>query len=76
MSPAIVLNMPIPFKTQIVGTTAGGIMSPARNKKWTMVSGLLFLRCKINPAIAQTKTKMTIETTVMNALLKKARTNI
>ena len=48
----MVLNRPRPCSTQMVGTTAGGMISPASTKKLTMLVQRDGRRCSTKPTMA------------------------
>jgi len=71
--PPIVLNRLSPCRTQIVGTIAGGTMSPARTKKLITPFHRLGRRCRTYPTIAENTTITMTLPTVSTALLRNAR---
>ena len=74
ISPVIVSNRPNFWRTQIVGTTAGGTIRPASIKVLMIPRSLLRRRCSTNATIAPKITIAVTLTTVRMVLLMKATT--
>ena len=72
ISPCSVLNIPSPCSTQMVGTTAGGMISPARTRKLITPVQNDGRRCSTNPTMAARITSSVTLTTVSTVLLKNA----
>ncbi len=70
----MVLNMPILCSTQMVGTTAGGMIRPASISMLMTPFHRLFLRCRTKATIAPRTTMTATLTTVRIVLLMSATT--
>ena len=70
--PGRVLNSPRLCSTQMVGTTAGGMISPASTSRLTRLASGPGRRCSTNPTIAQSTTRIATDTTVRMRLFLNA----
>ena len=76
ISPVSVLNRLISCRTKIVGTTAGGMMSPENTITLAAFDHPSWRRWATNPTIAESRTMNVTEMTVSNRLFLSAVTNM